>query len=229
MGNSNVKDSDVLDGPILMENLDSSLWNNKCDYIELEQCKNLNLNNYNLVIVQLNIRSLLSKQVELKLLLSDLEKRGSKVDLILLCKTFLSDSTLKLVNIPGYKLYSDHRKHYKGEGMAVLVRNDIINKRRTDLMAFQEKVIESTFIEIQSKSGKKIVVGGMYRPPNSIEGGFITEIMEVICKINQEKRELVLGMDHNSDLLKSTEHKMTQKLLNSLLDNDMLPTITRLI
>ena len=226
-GNSNVKDSDVLDRPILMENLDSSFWKDKCDYIEIEQCKNLNPNNYNLVVVQLNIRSLLSKQVELKLLLSDLEKRGSRVDLILLCKTFLSDSTLKLVNIPGYKLYSDHRKNHKGGGMAILVRNDIVCKRRTDLMAFQEKEIESTFIEIQSKSGKTIVVGSMYRPPNSTEGGFITEIMEVICKTNQEKRELILGMDHNLDLLKCAEHIMMQKFLNCLLDNDMLPTITR--
>ena len=103
IGNANVKESDVLDRPILKENLDSSLWNDKCDYTEIEQCKNSNPNNYNLVIVQLNIRSLLSKQVELKLLLSNLEKRGSRVDLLLLCKTFLSDSTLNLVNIPGYE------------------------------------------------------------------------------------------------------------------------------
>ena len=93
-------------------------------------------------------------------------------------------------------------------------------------MVFKEKEIESTFIEIQSKSGKTIVVGSMYRPPNSNEGSFVTEIMEVICKINQEKRELILGMDHNLDLLKCAEHKLN--FLNCLLDNDMLPTITRL-
>ena len=33
IGNSNVKDSDVLDRPILTENFDSSLWNDKYDYI----------------------------------------------------------------------------------------------------------------------------------------------------------------------------------------------------
>ena len=73
------------------------------------------------------------------------------MDLLLLCETFLSDSTLKLVNIPGYKLYSDHRKHHKDGGTTILVRNDIVSKRRTDLMAFYEKEIESTFIEIQTK------------------------------------------------------------------------------
>ena len=35
--------------------LDSSLWNNKCDYMELDKCVNLNPNNYNLIVMQLNI------------------------------------------------------------------------------------------------------------------------------------------------------------------------------
>ena len=55
----------------------------------------------------------------------------------------------------------------------------------------------------------------------------MNEITELICKISKEKNELILGMDHNLDLLKSAEHTMTQNFLNSLLDNDMLPTIMR--
>ena len=34
-------------------------------------------------------------------------------------------------------------------------------------------------------------------------------------------------MDHNLDLLRSTDHKPTQQFLDSLLDLDMLSTITR--
>ena len=77
------KETDVLNRPIITENLDSSLWNDKCDYIEIDECKELNPNNYNLIVVQLNIRSLLSKQVELKRLLSILESKNSKVDIVL--------------------------------------------------------------------------------------------------------------------------------------------------
>ena len=66
VGSNERKESDVLVRPLLIENLDSSLWNDKCDYIEIENCKDLNPNNYNLVVVQLNIRSLLSKQTKLK-------------------------------------------------------------------------------------------------------------------------------------------------------------------
>ena len=156
----------------------------------------MNPNNYNLVVVQLNIRSLLSKQLELKRLLRDLEVRKSKADMILFC----------------------------GGGTAILVGTDMISKKRSDLTVFQ---IESTFIEVLAKNGRKIVVGSIYRPLNSKEGNFVNEITELICKISKEKSELILGMDHNLDLLKSAEHNMTQNFLNSLLDNDMLPSITR--
>ena len=33
-----------------------------------------------------------------------LDNKGTQVDLILLCETFLNEKTIKLVNIPGYEL-----------------------------------------------------------------------------------------------------------------------------
>ena len=49
------KSTDALDRPIELDKLDNTLWNDKCDYIDLDHCVNLNPNNYNLVIMQLNI------------------------------------------------------------------------------------------------------------------------------------------------------------------------------
>ena len=99
------KESGVLHRPISTEILDSSSWNDKCDYIEIEEFMDLNSNNYNLIVIQINIRSLLSKQTELNQLLVNLENGNSKVNLVLLCETFLNDQTRKFVNMPGYKLY----------------------------------------------------------------------------------------------------------------------------
>ena len=82
--------NDSLSRPISMENIDNSLWNDKCDYWETEQCVNLNPNNYNFIIMQLNICSLLSNATELKMLLTKLEQKNSPVDVILLCETFLT-------------------------------------------------------------------------------------------------------------------------------------------
>ena len=70
--------------------LNESLWNDKCDYIQPDSCANLNPNNYNLIILQTNIRGLISHQDELKCLLHKLSKKHSSVDIILLCETFLN-------------------------------------------------------------------------------------------------------------------------------------------
>ena len=40
-----------------MEDIDNSLWSDKCDYWETEQCANLNPKNYNFIVMQLNIHS----------------------------------------------------------------------------------------------------------------------------------------------------------------------------
>ena len=50
------KSTDELDRSLDFTELDSALWNDKCDYIELDKCHNLNLNDYNLIILQLNIQ-----------------------------------------------------------------------------------------------------------------------------------------------------------------------------
>ena len=74
LGNSNhLTLFDNLERPLDLSTTDSSLWNGKCDYFEINEIRNLNPNN-NLTILQLNIRSLLSKQMELNLLLNKLNK-----------------------------------------------------------------------------------------------------------------------------------------------------------
>ena len=46
-------------------------------------------------------------------------------------------------------------------------------------------------------------------------------------KSEKPNKQLVMGMDHNLDLLKSNIHTPTRKLLDSMLNADMLLTITR--
>ena len=95
---------DSLLRPLEQTNTDNSLWSDKCDYIDPHNCSNLNPDGYNLTILQLNIRSLLAHQADLKLLLNLLDKKKSKADAVLLCETFLTKHTNQLVNIPGYVL-----------------------------------------------------------------------------------------------------------------------------
>ena len=59
-------DTDLLDRPRNLDELGNSLWYDKCDYIDIEMCSNLIPNNYNLLVMQLNICSLLTHQHDLK-------------------------------------------------------------------------------------------------------------------------------------------------------------------
>ena len=68
------EDSDALNRSHNLDDLDETSWNDKCDYVDMEMCNNLNPNNYNLLVLQLNI-SVLAHQHELKQLLLVLEKK----------------------------------------------------------------------------------------------------------------------------------------------------------
>ena len=116
---------DSLLRPISMEDVDSSLWSDKCDYWDMKQCSNLNPENYNFIVLQLNIRSLLSNITNLKLLLTTLEQKNSPVDVLLLCETFLHKKTERL---PHYKVYSNYRINHKGGGTSVLIRDGIAHR-----------------------------------------------------------------------------------------------------
>ena len=73
-----------------------------------------------------------------------------------------------------------------------------------DLDIMVEKKIESVFIEISTKGGTPVIVGSMYKPPNMDASGFITLLREIISNSNTNKKkpEMILGMDHNLNLLK---------------------------
>ena len=93
---------------------EESLWSDKCDYTDPAKCTNLNPNNYNFVVMQLNVRSILAHQNDLRQLLHDMSNKNSRVDILLLCETFLTAKTEKLVTIPGYNLVTNKRKNHKG-------------------------------------------------------------------------------------------------------------------
>ena len=162
----NDKMFDDLMRPLELNNHDKVLWNDKCDYYELENCDDLNPNNYNLVTLELNIRSLLAHEIDLRHLLQNLETRNTSVDIIMLCETFLNKKTENIIKLPGYNLISNCRKENKGGGVCIFLKECINYKIRHDLSKMEEKSVEAIYVEITAKDGRKIVVGSLYRPPN---------------------------------------------------------------
>ena len=203
---------DKLGHPIEIGNQSESLWNDKCDYLNINECTNLNPSNYNMNILQLNIRSLLAHQHELKVLLQQLCNKNSPIDVVALSKTFLTKKVEKLVNIFGYILHSNCRTECKGGRVCFLIKKGIHYRPRRDLEEFIEKESEHIFIEIISKCGKKIIMGSSYRAPNTNSSKFTDHVKKVITKVQSERdeKELILCMDHNLDLLKCHLHEPTR-------------------
>ena len=67
----------------------------------------------------------------------------------------------------------------------------------------------------------------MYRPPNTNISDFLEIFKYQMNKINNTKCECIIGLDHNLDLLKQSKHPKTQEFLECILDQNLLPTITK--
>ena len=180
--------------------------------------------------MQLNIRSILAHQQELSQLLRDLERKGSRVDIVLLCETFLTWKTEKMINIPGYKLIGNHCPTRKGGSICILLNENIPYKRRHDLDIFEEEILENVFVEIRAKNGRKIITGSMYKPPNAerkqLIDGFETLVTRVRSNQTKGSPELIIGIDHNLDLLKGQIHLPTRQFIDRTDELNLLPTIT---
>ena len=147
---------DSLSRPLELSRIDETLWSDKCDYLDPSNCSDLNPENYNLVLMQLNIRSLLANQTDLRQLLQVMSNKNSSVDVLLLCETFLMPRTEKLVSIPGYCLVTNNRNNYKGGGVAILIREGIPFRKKPELCCMTDKELESVYMDITARNGRQI-------------------------------------------------------------------------
>ena len=85
------------------------------------------------------------------------------------------------------------------------------------------------YVEINTKCGKKMVLGSLYQAPNTNYVNFTMQLHSVLDTVKGEKgdKDLILSMDHNMDLLKCNVHKSTKEFLDGLVDHQIMPTITQ--
>ena len=183
-------------------------------------------NSYGLRVMHLNIRSLVGKLDELKLLLEKLKNQEILIDVILVCETFLTDTNKNLVDIASYTLEESHRKNRSGGGVAIYLSKTLKYKRRKDLEIFNEGQVESIFVELES-CAKNVIMGELYRVPNSDINFFLREYKNLTNKLDAENKHVIIGTDQNLDYLKVNIHSNTDKFLNINLDSELVPMITR--
>ena len=134
---------------------------------------------------------------------------------------------MKHINIPGYTYtgsYRDGRK--KGGGVGILIQNSIQWRERKDLTHHIPN-FENKTIEIKTHTNS-IILSSLYRPPNSPGREFLKNYRKYLSKFTQQEQDkLIIGTDHNMDLLKQELHHPTKDFIDLNLDFGLLPTVTK--
>ena len=110
-------------------------------------------------------------------------------------------------------------------GVGIYLNNALVYSVREDLSRMFT-FIECIFVKIIQQPSKNIIVGCVYRPPDTDVAMFNTEMAIIldILNVGNKKLAFVLG-DFNVDLIKSDIHTPTSKFLNKFSTHSFIPTI----
>ena len=97
-----------------------------------------------------------------------------------LTETWLHKDNSDLYNTPGYSNISLPRKYSKGGGVSILLHSRLSYKRRDDL-CMSNNIIECLFVE--AFIVKKVLIGKIYRPPETPISMFNEHLKNVIDSI----------------------------------------------
>ena len=192
-----------------------------CNYNSIDSLKSIAKTNTDLRFLQRNIRGLIGKQDQIK----NLFNKSIIPDAVMACETWLKSSTINKVNLPNLKGYHRTRSNGIGGGVSILVNSELRSREHKD-MIIQTQLLEYIVVELKCDK-RNILLVSCYRPPNTNVEQFIKEYKSMIKMLRaQREHEVVIGLDHNLDLLKYHLSSPTHKFLDLNLDVDLLPSIT---
>ena len=91
-----------------------------------------------------NIRS--AKGPGLELLEAEMRRWGVKWDVVGLAETWLDGESEQLLSVQGYSIVCASRKKKSGGGVAIMLKEGLVYRERTDLGVFLEGDVESIFV-----------------------------------------------------------------------------------
>lgn len=125
-------------------------------------------------------------------LISYLSSLSHEFSIIALSETWLIDSIEMLYDLPLYKAVHRYRTQGAGGGVSIYVHNSLQFCVREDLaLALRSIDAEALFTEITSCSlfgGRNVIVGCVYRPPDTDIGGFNDVLASTLAMINLERQ-----------------------------------------
>jgi hypothetical protein len=144
-----------------------------------------------------------------------------------LTETWLNEKNMDCFSLDDFEYLGSNRPKKKGGGVGFYVYKQLKFKSRNDLTKNLEDIIETKFIEITNNNGKSIIIGVIYRPPNSNFDQFQNTLNTILGKIDQENKLCYLMGDFNVDLFKSESCDYVNEFLEQLFTSSFLPLINK--
>ena len=116
-----------------------------------------------------------------------------------------------------------------GEGVSLYIRKNVKYVKRSNLDIFDD-YLESLFVEIDKQSVnciKNIIIGVLYRPPNTDPDAFIQSLSPLLEKLDNENKTLYLMGDFNVNLLNADTHKFTADFVELMFSHYFMPLINK--
>ena len=190
-----------------------------CEYIDYDSVGNIKTSQKDLPVVQINTRGIKSKLDELDTLISDLKDP----DIIIISETWLKKGEENFIKIKGYKFEGIPREHKKVGGVGFLIKKGLIYREMTSLNKNNsDPTFEHFYLELKGDRNN-IILGSIYRPPNTNLDKFMAEYKNSLEQLTKLKnKEIILGMDHNINLLRHDVHPRTQDFIETKFRHELI-------
>ena len=119
------------------------------------------------------------------------------------------------IEIPSFHVNRNDRKNGAGGGVAVYVNESLTHHRRFDL---EEDSIECVWVEVLFNKSKPVLVGNLYRPPDSskyLPDDFNDKFDSMLAKVCCEDKETLLLGDFNCDYGKQNNNRPLKNIISS--------------
>ena len=144
-----------------------------------------------------------------------------------LSETWFTNSThLPYYSLPGYDLITNNRTEKAGGGVGLYVSQNYEYELRPELN-YMSDFIETLFAEIIIPGDKNILVGIIYRPPNTLHEEFLNGFNDLLAHPYMINKKCFLLGDYNANLLKYDTEIFIQNFMDVLLAAGFLPLITK--
>ena len=137
--------------------------------------------------IKIGKKKLINKLDDLQQYLEELARKFSVTGI---SGTWINNDNESQIQLPGCSFVDNNRNTKTGGGVGMFISSVISLHVKNDLNLQGDGVLESFFIE-NCLSKNKIIIGTIYRPPNSKFNEFEADLKTILHKVDKENKTCI--------------------------------------